>query len=145
MLVQTLSIKSSEWEVMTRMWLYMERYASSQTSPDDSLEIEMVRRLVEEEVGLDEERAGEGDTHPPTSRHVLGELLHHLLRETETVEDRAGLSLERAGVHLLELLVELVELDFIDIVGDRLQRGPRCAARALRAFPWPTRRCNRWR
>ena len=103
MLVQALSIKFWEWEVMTEDVVV---HGGVPFEPDDRLEIEVVPRFVEEEVvRLDKERAGEGDTHPPTSRHVLGGLLHHLLRETETVEDRAGLGLECARVHLLEWIV----------------------------------------
>lgn len=68
--------------------------------PDDGAEIEMVGRLVEEEeMGLDEQSTRERDTHPPTTRHVLRRLRHHLLREAETVEDRTGLRLRGGSVH----------------------------------------------
>lgn len=88
--------------------------------PDDGAEVEVRRGLVEQEqVGLDEERAGEGDAHTPTSRHVLGRLGHHLLGEAETVQDRAGLGLEHGRVHLLDLLVDGLERELVDVVGDR--------------------------
>ena len=54
--------------------------------PAHGLEIQVIGRLVEdEEMRLDEESTGEGDTHAPSTGHVLGRLLHHLLREAETV------------------------------------------------------------
>ena len=88
--------------------------------PDDGAKIQMIRRLVhEEEMGLDEESAGEGDTHTPTTRHILGRLLHHRLRKSETVENTAGLCLERVRVHLIELLVCGVERKLVDAISDR--------------------------
>ena len=87
--------------------------------PHDSLEIQVVRWLVDqEEVRLDEQCTRERDTHPPTTGHVLRGAVHHLLRETETVENGAGLRLEGAGIELLELLVQLVEQHLVDVVCD---------------------------
>ena len=51
--------------------------------PNDGSEVEMIGGFVEEEeVGLDEERSGQSDTHTPPTTHVLRRLLHHCLRET---------------------------------------------------------------
>ena len=48
--------------------------------PDTALEVEMVSWLIEqEEVRLNEEGAGEGDTHAPSSGEVLALLVHHFL------------------------------------------------------------------
>jgi hypothetical protein len=92
--------------------------------PDDGSEIQMRRRLVEEEkVGLDEERSGKSDSHPPSSRHVLGGLGHHGRGETETVENSSGLGLEHSGVHLLNLLVDGLEGKLVNVVGDRKVLG----------------------
>jgi hypothetical protein len=80
----------------------------------------MRRRLVEQEqVGLDEEGPRERDTHSPATRHVLRRLGHHRRGEAETVEDRAGLGLEHRRVHLLNLLVDGLERELVDVVGDR--------------------------
>ena len=62
---------------------------------------------------------GEGDTHPPSSGHVIGGLGHHLRSETETVKNGTGLGLERGGVELLELLVLELKSEIVDNVGDR--------------------------
>lgn len=87
--------------------------------PDDGAEIEMIGGLVEEEeMGLDEERAGEGDAHAPTTGHVFCGLFHHGGGEPETVEDAACLCLERVGVHLLELFVCSVEGELVNVVCD---------------------------
>lgn len=88
--------------------------------PDNSAEVEMRRRLVEQEqVRLDEKRPGERDAHPPATRHVLRRLGHHRRREAETVEDRTGLCLEHGGVHLLNLLINGLERELVDVVGNR--------------------------
>lgn len=88
--------------------------------PHDGLEIQVVRGLVEEkEMGADSEGLGEGDTHPPSSRHVLGGLGHHLGSETESVKDGTGLGLESRGVELLELLVLELEAKIVDDIGNR--------------------------
>ena len=64
----------------------------------------------------DSQRLGEGDTHPPSSRHVLRRLGHHLRSESESVENGTGLHLERGGVELLELLVLELESEVVDDV-----------------------------
>lgn len=88
--------------------------------PDDSSKVEMRSGLVEEKkMRLDEERPSKGDTHPPTSGHVLGRLGHHGLGETKTVENGSGLGLEHGRVELLNLLVDGVEGELVDVVGDR--------------------------
>lgn len=88
--------------------------------PDDGAEIEMVRRLVEQEqMRLDEQCARKRDTHTPSSRHVLCRLLHHGRIESETVQDAARLRLEGAGVHLLQLFISGIERKIVDVVSDR--------------------------
>ncbi len=67
---------------------------------------------------LDEKSLGEGDTHSPTTGHVLGRLLHHLGGETKTVQDHTGLGVESAGVELLELFVLHLEGDLVDDIGN---------------------------
>lgn len=63
--------------------------------PDDSTQIQVIRGLIEEEkMGLDEQCSGKGDTHTPSSRHVLRGFLHHRLGESETMQDAARLCLE---------------------------------------------------
>lgn len=87
--------------------------------PDDGSEIQVGGRLVkQQDVGLDEERTGKCDTHTPTTRHVLGRLLHHGLGETETRENGTSLGLKGRWVHLLELLVNLLKSDLINLVGN---------------------------
>lgn len=73
--------------------------------PHAGLEIQMGGRVVEkEESGLDEEGLGEGNTHTPTTGHVLGLLLDGLLVETETGQDEGSAGLEGGGVHLVDVL-----------------------------------------
>ena len=141
MLVQTESMKSCECEVCEKGWgtgrqssACGEKMSETRTDedenvvvgrevglePDNGAEVEMRRRLVEQEqVRLNKEGPRERDTHPPATRHVLGRLGHHCRREAETVEDRTGLGLEHRGVHLLNLLVDGLERELVDVVGDR--------------------------
>jgi hypothetical protein len=87
--------------------------------PDDGTKIQVRSGLVEEEqVRLDEQRTGESDTHPPSTGHVLCRLGHHLLGETETRENGTCLGLKGSGVHLFELLVNGLERQLVDIIGD---------------------------
>lgn len=73
--------------------------------PHAGLEIQMGGRVVEkEESGLDEEGLGEGDTHTPTTGHVLGLLLDGLLVETETGQNEGSAGLEGGGIHLVDVL-----------------------------------------
>lgn len=88
--------------------------------PDDSTQIQVGRRFVQQQdVRLNEQSTGKSDPHSPTTRHVLGRLGHHLLRETETVQDCTGLGLERRRVHFLELLIDGVESKLVNVVGGR--------------------------
>lgn len=83
------------------------------------MQLHTIGRLIEQEqVRLDEQSSGQGDSHSPSTRHVLRRLLHHLLVEAETGQDSTGLCLERAGVEILQLLVLELEADLVDIVGD---------------------------
>lgn len=85
--------------------------------PHHCAQIQVIRRLVEQEqVGLDEEGTGEGDTHTPSSGHVFRRLLHHLLGEPETVKKGAGLRFEGSRVHVLKLLVRRLEGQVVDVV-----------------------------
>lgn len=87
--------------------------------PHNSLQIQMVRRLIEkEQVRLDKQRTSQRNTHTPTTAHVLGGPLHHRLGKPKTVQDAARLGLERAGVHLLELFVRRIERHLVDVVCD---------------------------
>ena len=86
--------------------------------PNDGSEVKMIRGFIEEEeMGFDEEGSRQGDTHPPTTTHVPRRLLHHLLRETQTVEDTAGLGLKCVGIEFLQLLVREIQRCFVDIIG----------------------------
>lgn len=88
--------------------------------PDDGAEIEMVRGFIQKEkVWFDKEGPSESYTHPPTTGHILGRLLHHFLTETKTMEDTPGFSFESAGIKLLELFVSCVESSFVNVVGHR--------------------------
>jgi hypothetical protein len=87
--------------------------------PDDGSQVQMRGRLVEQkQMGLDEERPSKSDSHPPTSGHVLGRLGHHGGGKTETVEDGSGLGLESGRVELLDLLVDGLEGELVDVVGN---------------------------
>jgi hypothetical protein len=88
--------------------------------PHDRSEIQMRCRLVEEEkMRLDEESSCERDSHPPSSGHVLRGLGEHRGGESETVEDGSGLGLEHGRVELLNLLVDGVEGELVNVVGNR--------------------------
>jgi len=79
----------------------------------------MVGGFVEEEnVRLYEKSSCKGYTHPPSTTHVLSGLLHHRLRESETVEDASGLGLERTRIHLLKFLVRGIQCQFVYILGN---------------------------
>jgi hypothetical protein len=100
--------------------------------PDDGSQIQMRGRLVEQEqMGLDEQGSGERYSHSPSSRHVLGSLLHHNSRETETREDGTSLGLEHGRVHFLELLVDCLEGELVDIIGNRHLLGELLETRHL--------------
>jgi hypothetical protein len=87
--------------------------------PHDGLEVQVVRRLVEQQqVRLDEEGTRKRHAHAPATGQVLGRLVHHRLGEAETVQNGTGLGLERRRVELLELLVLELEAHLVDLVGD---------------------------
>jgi hypothetical protein len=69
-------------------------------------------------MGPNRERLGERDTHPPSSRHILRRLGHHLRSEAETVKDGTSLGLEGGRVELLELLVLELKSEIVDDVGN---------------------------
>ena len=79
--------------------------------PGQRLEIQMVRRLVEEqERGPQQEQAREGSAHPPTTRE-LGERAGQVgRREAETTEDRASLRFEPVPAEGFEAMLELAVL-----------------------------------
>ena len=63
--------------------------------PGDVDNIQVVSGLIEQEnMGLDEQCPSEGNTHTPTTRHILGWASHHLLTETKTVKNGSSLSFE---------------------------------------------------
>lgn len=103
-----------------QIWEQADESVGSSPQSQSEQRTEMVGRLIEEkEMGADSESLGEGDTHPPSSRHVLGRLGHHLGSETETVQNGTGLGLEGRGVELLELLVLELESEVVHDVGNR--------------------------
>lgn len=56
--------------------------------PDDGVQVEMVRRLVQQQQrGLAEESACKSNTHPPASRELLCGLLLHFSRELKTSQN----------------------------------------------------------
>jgi len=87
--------------------------------PDDGSEIQMGGRLIEEEkMRLDEEGSSESDSHPPSSGHILRGLGEHGSGESETVKNGSGLGLEHGRVELLNLLVDGIESELVDVVGN---------------------------
>ena len=100
--------------------------------PHTGLQIQMGCGVVEKkERGLDEEGLGEGDTHTPSTRHVLGLLVHGLLVETETSQNERGTGVEGGRVHGVDTLVQVLELGavgtllFEDSLGLLLHVGER--------------------
>lgn len=87
--------------------------------PDDGSEIQMGGGLIEEEkMRLDEESSSESDSHPPSSRHILRGLGEHRSGESETVKNGSSLGLEHGRVELLNLLVDGIESELVDVVGN---------------------------
>jgi hypothetical protein len=86
--------------------------------PDERLEIEVVRRLVEQHrVGLHQQNARERDAHLPAARERAHVAVDHRWAEAQAREDLTGAALERvaaqlveAGLHLAEAGDERVEL-----------------------------------
>ena len=77
--------------------------------PEESFEIEMVRRLVEEEQrGFGDEEAGEVGAHDPAAGEGFGEFVGVVGFETEAVEDFAGAGFE--GV--VDVVVVIGGLEF---------------------------------
>lgn len=61
--------------------------------PDDGIEVKVVGRFVQhEQSGLHEEGTGQGHTHTPTTREVLGGPALHLQSEAKTSQDSKGLA-----------------------------------------------------
>ena len=78
--------------------------------PDAGLQVQVVGRLVEEEeMRLDEEGAGEGDAHAPTSRELLALFVLHGGVEAQTLEDVGRFGLGRVCAQLVQALVHLHE------------------------------------
>ena len=99
--------------------------------PDDRLDVEMVRGLVEEHrVGAHQEDAGEGDAHLPAARERADVAVHRLLREAETGEDLARLGVERVAAELLEPRLRLAErLDQLVHLAPQVSGSASCASR----------------
>ena len=83
--------------------------------PEQGLEIEMVRRFVEEqERGLGHEEAGEMSAHDPAAGKRFGELERVAFFEAETGEDFFRARLER----VVDVVVVLVGFEFFAAGGD---------------------------
>mmetsp|Transcript_29462 Transcript_29462/g.85747 ORF Transcript_29462/g.85747 Transcript_29462/m.85747 type:complete len:337 (-) Transcript_29462:592-1602(-) len=74
--------------------------------PDHSIQIKMVRRLVQHQKGrLNEECPSKRDTHPPTTGELLGGLDLHLFVEAETIQNLPRLGLGGSSPDRFELIV----------------------------------------
>ena len=80
--------------------------------PRERVDVEVVRRLVEEEeVGLHEERARQRDPHPPAAAVLARRLPLHVAVEAEAAQQLRGARLGVVRVQFLEPLVHLVQRD----------------------------------
>ena len=71
--------------------------------PQHRLEIEMVRRLVEDqEVGIAEQRAGQRHAHAPAAGELAAGPALRLVVEAQPVQDRGGPRRRRGGTDLVE-------------------------------------------
>ena len=78
--------------------------------PDDRLEVEVVRRLVEEHhVGPHEQDAGQRDAHLPAARERAHVAVHHGGVEAEAGQDLAGARLEGVAAQLVEARLHVPE------------------------------------
>mmetsp|Transcript_11723 Transcript_11723/g.29695 ORF Transcript_11723/g.29695 Transcript_11723/m.29695 type:complete len:334 (-) Transcript_11723:290-1291(-) len=78
--------------------------------PNDGLHIQVVCRLIKEQAdGLNEQGPGQGDSHSPSSRKILGFLLLHLVGKSQPTQNGAGSYLGRVGVQGIEALVHRVQ------------------------------------
>mmetsp|Transcript_90393 Transcript_90393/g.256007 ORF Transcript_90393/g.256007 Transcript_90393/m.256007 type:complete len:257 (+) Transcript_90393:1146-1916(+) len=80
--------------------------------PDARLQVQVVRRLVEEQHGGPrEKRLCQGDAHAPAAGHVLGRAVHgHLIvRKPQAGEDLARAGLRANGVELVDPLRDGLE------------------------------------
>ena len=90
--------------------------------PDDRFDVEVVRRLVEEEdVGTAEQHARHGDAHLPAAGERTHVAVDPLVVEPEAMEDFARLTLERIAAEMLVLLLDFAKArqDAIHVVGAR--------------------------
>lgn len=59
--------------------------------PHHGVQVQMVCGLIQQEdVGLDEQGAGQGDTHSPTSRKTANWATEHSVGEAQTSQNRRG-------------------------------------------------------
>ena len=78
--------------------------------PHGSLEIEVVRRLVEQqEIGLGEQQRRKRDPHAPAAGEAVERLMLRLLRKTETGENARGARGSAMRVDGVEPLVDLAD------------------------------------
>jgi hypothetical protein len=76
--------------------------------PERSFEIEVVRRLIEqEEIGLREEQSGKGDAHAPTAREGKERLVLRLLGKAETGENARGARGRTVRIDRIKSLVNI--------------------------------------
>ena len=88
--------------------------------PDQALDVEMVRRLVEQHrVRAHQEDLGQRDAHLPAARQLADVARHRLLAEAKPVEHLAGAAVECVAVELVELCLHLAVSfdDGIHLVG----------------------------
>ena len=79
--------------------------------PEDGIEVEVVGRLVEEEVvGVAEECLREKDFDLLLTGEVLHELVVEVFLDAETAEEVGGVAFCRPSAHLAELFLELCYL-----------------------------------
>ncbi len=93
--------------------------------PQHRFEIEVVRRLVEQQqVRRREQQRRERDAHPPAARKSLERLVLHRLVEAEPDQDSRGAGGRRMGVDRVEPLVDLAEpVGIVAVLAFGHQRG----------------------
>ena len=76
--------------------------------PVARLEVEMVRRLVEQQQARPaEQELGERDAHLPAARERFGRLLHVVLREPQAAQDGGDLQIDAVALEPAEALLQL--------------------------------------
>ena len=98
--------------------------------PHAGFQVQVVRGLVkQQQCRRREERLGERDAHAPPAGHVLGGSPHHVLLETQAVQQLSRARLDRGRVQLLEPLV-----DWLQALVPRSALGERGRLESLQAL-----------